>query len=112
MKQVIAVRRDIKLQKGKMAAQVAHASVEAILRSKPEIVRKWRSQGMKKVVVYVDTLEDLIKLKNKADSLSIVNALITDAGLTQIPPNTVTCLGLGPDDDDLIDKITRDLKLV
>ena len=67
---------------------------------------------MKKVVVYVDSLDDLIKLKNKADSLSIVNALITDAGLTQIPPNTITCLGLGPDDDDLIDKITRDLKLV
>ena len=53
MKQIILVRQDLKLQKGKMAAQVAHASIEAVLKSDKEKIDGWRVAGMKKVVLKV-----------------------------------------------------------
>ena len=45
------MRKDLKLPPGKMAAQAAHASVEAVLRTDPLLVRKWRQNGAKKVVL-------------------------------------------------------------
>ena len=59
-KQVILVRMDLKLPKGKMSAQVAHASVDCVLRSSRKKVMRWRRQGMKKIVLKV---KDLIELK-------------------------------------------------
>ena len=60
MKQVILVRHDLKLPKGKMAAQVAHASIEAVLRSSPDLVKSWRAQGMKKAVLKVK--DDIVEV--------------------------------------------------
>ena len=60
-KQVILIRTDLKLPKGKMAAQSAHASTEAVLRSHKDDISKWRNQGMKKVVLKVDNQKELIK---------------------------------------------------
>jgi peptidyl-tRNA hydrolase, PTH2 family len=116
-KQVIVVRGDLKLPKGKMAAQAAHASVEAIFRAlkdtdKAEIARKWRGQGMAKIVVKVDSQEELFKYLQAAKDSNIVTALITDAGRTTIAPGTVTCFALGPDDESKIDSVTGELKLV
>ena len=112
IKQVIIVRKDLKLPKGKTAVQVAHAAVEATLKSDKAIVKLWRAQGMKKVVVYVDTLKDLLKQKTLADQLGLTNALITDAGRTVVEPGTITCLAIGPDYTDKIDKITKDLPML
>ena len=53
-KQVILVRQDLKLPKGKMAAQCAHASVEAVFNSDKSKVDAWRDQGQKKIVLKVE----------------------------------------------------------
>lgn len=110
-KQVILVRQDLKLDKGKMAAQAAHASVESVLRSDKEIIKKWRNQGMKKVVLKVKDEKELMKYNEEAKDFNLKTAVITDAGKTRIAPGTVTCLGIGPDDEEKIDRITGNLKM-
>ena len=112
MKQVILVREDLKLPKGKMAVQVAHASVECVLKSSRKIVDEWHSFGMKKSVLKVKDLKELKAFLAKARAAKLVTALIQDAGLTTIAPGTITCLGIGPDSEEKIDKITGELKLV
>lgn len=111
MKQVILVRADLKLPKGKMAAQVAHASTEAVLKSHKDDLSKWRKIGMKKVVLKVADDKELFKYKNLAQDIGLVTALITDAGRTVVEPGTVTCLGIGPDKEEKIDQVTKDLKM-
>ncbi len=111
-KQVILVRDDLKLTKGKMAAQASHASVEALLKSHKDDATTWREQGMKKVVLKVNDIKELLDVKRKAEDAGLVVALVTDAGHTQLPPSTVTCLGIGPDKAESIDRITGHLKLI
>lgn len=111
-KQVILVRADLKLPKGKLGAQCAHASVEAALKSSREVVDEWRSEGGKKVVLKVGSLEELRRFKAAAEKEKLVTALITDAGHTAIPAGTVTCLGIGPDKEEKIDKVTGQLKIL
>ena len=111
-KQVIIVRDDLKLTKGKMSAQVAHASTEALLKSHKDDISKWRGQGMKKVVVKVASKEELYTYKRLAEDAGLVVGLIIDAGRTHLEPGTPTCLGIGPDKDEKIDKVTGTLKLV
>jgi len=110
-KQVILVRQDLKLTKGKMAAQAAHASVEAVLKSDKKVVAKWRSQGMKKVVLKVQDKTELLKYKQLAKDYGLVAALITDAGHTHIAPGTMTCLGIGPEKEKEINEVTGKLKM-
>lgn len=111
-KQVIIVRNDLKMPKGKMAAQVAHASVEAAWRADKTLFKEWRASGMKKIVVKVETQKELYVLKQKAEELGISQAIITDAGHTFVAPGTVTCLGIGPDVEEKIDEISKSLTLV
>ena len=111
-KQVILIRQDLKLPKGKMAAQAAHASVEAVLRSEKDKVAKWRSEGMKKIVLKVDDLKELQKYNGIAKSKNLVTAVITDAGLTTVEPGTITCMAIGPDKEDIIDRVTGNLKII
>ncbi len=110
MKQVIVVREDLKLSKGKLAAQVSHASVECLLRSHKDDVTKWRGEGMKKVVLKIEDIKTLHKLHQDAKDLGLISCVITDAGRTEVMPGTVTCMGIGPDKDEKIDKVTGDLK--
>ena len=112
MKQVILVRADLKLPKGKMSAQCSHAAVEAVLRSDKDKVKEWRLSGAAKIVVKVADKEALYKYNQMAKDLGLTTALITDAGKTVIAPGTETCVAIGPDDDDQIDKITGSLKLI
>ncbi|MEM2138731.1 MAG: peptidyl-tRNA hydrolase Pth2 [Candidatus Woesearchaeota archaeon] len=112
LKQVILIRNDLKLPKGKLASQVAHASVEAVLKSDKDIIKKWQSLGSAKIVLKVETKEDLYKYNQLAKDLGLKTALITDAGRTVIEPGTETCLGIGPDYEEKIDKITGNLKLL
>lgn len=116
-KQVIVVRTDIKMSKGKLAVQVAHAAVEAVIKCfEMNICRDniylWRSQGQKKVVVKVKSLDDLFKIKKEAEELGLIAVLITDAGLTELPPGTITSLAIGPAPSHIIDRITRSLPLL
>ena len=115
MKQVIVARADLKMGKGKLAAQVAHASLaaaeEARSRREPWFT-EWRSQGQKKIVVKVQGEDELRELLKKARAKKLPAALIEDAGLTQLEPGTATCLGLGPAPEEELDPITGDLTLM
>lgn len=113
-KLVIIVRNDLKISKGKAAAQVAHAAVTCALECKSKkrrIFKRWYEEGQKKVVLKAENLEALMRLKEMADEEKLISALISDAGLTEIPPGTITCLGIGPDHESSIDKITAQLPL-
>ncbi len=109
-KQAIVVRTDLKMSKGKTAAQVAHASIETTLKTDRRTVDKWRAEGAKKVVLKVKTNKELIALKAKAERIGIKTTLISDAGLTEIPAGSVTSLGIGPANARNLDKITGNLK--
>lgn len=115
LKQVIVVRTDLRIGKGKLATHVAHAAVESFVKTlseKPEIARKWLSQGQKKVVLKVSNLHELLEIYREAIREGLVAVLIRDAGLTQLEPGTITCVGIGPDYSSKIDKITGKLKLL
>lgn len=112
MKQVILVRQDLKMSKGKMSAQCSHASVEAVLKSNKDKVEEWRSEGMKKVILKVKDEKELFEYKRLAEREKLTTALIKDAGLTEFKEPTITCLAIGPDSEEKINKITKNLKLV
>jgi peptidyl-tRNA hydrolase, PTH2 family len=116
-KQVILVCDNLKMPKGKMAAQVAHASVDAVLKllsdnSGRQTVSSWRNQGMKKVVLKVTDDKELYKYIQMAKDKKISTSIITDAGLTVVAPGTVTCGAIGPYEEDVIDELTEKLKLM
>ena len=111
-KQVIIVRQDLKLPKGKLAVQVAHASVESALKADSKVLSDWRRNGAKKVVVKVENQKELEKFLGIADSEGIPKYLVSDAGRTVIEPGTKTALGLGPADEELLEKLTGSLKMV
>jgi peptidyl-tRNA hydrolase, PTH2 family len=112
LKQVILVRQDLKLPAGKLAAQVAHASLEAALKSNKDRMQKWREAGAKKIVLKVESLEELQIFQQVAGRMGFTTALITDAGHTVVEPGTITCLGIGPDDEEKIDKVTGKLSMM
>jgi len=112
MKQAIIVRKDLDMGKGKIASQSSHASVEAVMISDKNKVQEWRLEGMKKIVLKVNNLNELLELKEIAKKNKLKFALIKDAGKTQIEEGSITCLAIGPDEDCLIDKVTSGLKLL
>lgn len=134
-KQVIVVRKDLKMRSGKIAAQVAHASMGVLLNAgrydeftdENKIIQQafvlnlkhrpamceWLRGAFTKVCVSCDSEAELLELEQAAISAGIVNCLITDSGLTEfngVP--TRTCLAIGPDYSDRIDPITKHLKLL
>ena len=115
IKQVIVVRNDIKMSRGKIAVQVAHAAVSSFyntLLEKREIALKWLDEGQPKIVVKVNDLRELKSIMKEVEDRGIVTVLIRDAGYTELEPGTVTCLGIGPDYSDLIDEVTGELPLL
>lgn len=111
-KQCIIIRADIKLSKGKAAAQAAHAAIISYERAAVRDRKNWKEQGQKKVVLTVNSLEELYTVKDEAEKLGLPCALVEDAGLTEIPPGTVTALGIGPSRTEEIDKVTGHLELL
>ena len=81
-KQVIIVRKDLKMSAGKTSAQCSHASVEATFKSDPEKLKRWRNQGMKKVILKVNSKEELLEYKKNAERYKLKTALVVDAGKT------------------------------
>jgi peptidyl-tRNA hydrolase, PTH2 family len=110
-KQIVMVREDLKLPKGKMAAQVAHASVDAVLKADKSVLSSWRNEGMMKIVVKVKDQADLYKHIQQAKDLGLTTSVITDAGRTVVAPGTVTCGAIGPASVTDIDKITGELSI-
>ena len=112
MKQVIIIRKDLKMSSGKIAAQASHASVQATLQSDKEKLKQWLTKGMKKAVLKVKDEEELMKYKQLADKYNLNNAVIRDAGKTEVEPGTITCIAIGPDKEEKIDKVTGKLKML
>jgi PTH2 family peptidyl-tRNA hydrolase len=114
-KQVIAVRIDLKMSPGKMAAQVAHASLsaaEVARRNSTVWYNAWKEGGQKKVVVKVADEEEIIRLLEVTKISKLPWYIVNDAGLTELPPGTTTTLGIGPSPNELIDEVTGHLKLL
>ena len=112
MKQAIIIRSDLKMEKGKIAAQAAHASLGAVKKAKAADVSRWESEGEKKVVLKVGSLQELKEAEENAKAASLPFFLVRDAGLTQVESGSATALGVGPAADDKVDRITRSLKLL
>jgi PTH2 family peptidyl-tRNA hydrolase len=115
VKQVIVVRKDLHMGVGKLIGQACHASVGAAEESRKRCMKIWRSWingGGKKIIVKVDSLQELHELRVKAHRFRIPTFLVVDRGLTQLPPETATTLGIGPAKDENVDRITKDLKLL
>lgn len=112
MKQVIVLRKDLNLSKGKAAAQVAHASLGAYRKARKKPKNRWKKGGEKKVVVGVEDEEELFEVKRNAENLNIPAYLVKDAGRTEIPKGTTTALAIGPASEKKVDKVTGHLPLV
>ena len=135
-KMMIVMRRDLKMRKGKIAAQAGHACVDAILMAlskegrmndfemtgdgfilknadKPSSpLSDWFAYGCAKICVYVDSKEALLEIAEKAKERGIIASVITDAGMTEfhgVP--TKTCLALEPLPAEIADELTGDLPL-
>jgi len=112
MKQAIIIRADLKMDKGKIASQAAHASVASFLKCSKTAQGKWLDSGMKKIVLKVSSQKDLKDIFRRAKSEGLKCAIITDAAKTQLKRPSQTAVAIGPDSDPKIDKITGKLKLL
>ncbi len=110
-KQVILLRSDIEMSTGKKCVQCCHASLGAYRNADKSIVKKWGSGGQKKVVLEVNSREEILKFYNQVKKEKIPCFLVEDAGLTELEPGTITSLGIGPEREETLDKITGKLKL-
>lgn len=129
-KQVIVVRSDLKMKPGKLASQVAHASMGALLINREinhfsdgvktcgvvipydEYVINWLSSAFTKIVLKCGSEEDLFIIQKKCLEIDMRHSLITDNGTTVfggIPTNT--CIAVGPGEICKIDEITSSYKL-
>lgn len=114
-KQVLALRTDLGMSKGKMVAQAGHAAVSASEKARehcPDWWKAWLEEGQCKIAVKVKNEKELLDLDQQAKNSSLPHALIQDRGLTELPPGTLTCLGIGPAPTSEIDKITKELPLL
>jgi len=114
-KQVIVFRSDLRLSRGKTAAQAGHAAVSAAeeaRKHRKEWFDGWLREGQCKIAVKVSNEKALTELDEQAKEMGLPCALIVDRGLTEIPPNTVTCLGIGPAPAERVDKVTGKLPLL
>lgn len=111
-KQCLIIRTDIPMSCGKRCTQAAHASIGAYERADKALRKAWLAEGQKKVVLKGESERMLQELRVFAARAGIASALIQDAGLTEIPPGTVTALGLGPAKSQDLDTLTGNLPLL
>jgi PTH2 family peptidyl-tRNA hydrolase len=111
MKQVIVARADLGMGEGKLAAQVAHASLQAYEEADAKTQREWKGSGQKKVVLQANSESELFELSEKARLEGLPNAVVRDAGHTELEPGTATTMAVGPATDEEIDSVTGELSL-
>ena len=115
VKMILIVNNGLKMGKGKIAAQVGHASVQATLNAgqkSPLVLDAWLSSGQKKVCLKGDDADHLLALEKLAIEEGLLTSKVHDAGHTQIPSGSLTVLAIGPCQDELVEKITGTLKLL
>ncbi len=113
----LVVRTDLGMGRGKLAAQVAHAAVTAVLAAQLTAdgsadLAGWLADGQPKVVLSVGSDAELGKLAAAAKAAGLPTQVITDAGRTQLAPGTVTCCAIGPADAERVDAVTGGLALL
>jgi PTH2 family peptidyl-tRNA hydrolase len=114
-KQALVVRVDLKMGRGKIAVQCAHAAVSASDHARtnfPDWWRAWLSEGQRKIALKVlgeELLSDLVRKARKAD---LPVYLVRDSGLTQVAPGSITCVGIGPAPKEAVDRLTGNLSLL
>lgn len=119
VRMALVVRQDLKMGKGKAAAQCLHATLalyKKITSStsgsyNPAMVQRWERYGQAKITLQVPDQESMDMLFAQAMSLGVNAAIIHDAGRTQIAAGSATVLGLGPAPKAVLDQITGELKL-
>jgi peptidyl-tRNA hydrolase, PTH2 family len=112
-KLAVVVRTDLGMGRGKIAAQVAHAAVAAVLANLGGAdLAAWLRDGQPKVVLKVPTDARLQDVVRQAEGAGLPVELVHDAGRTQVAPGTLTCCAVGPADGDQIDVATAGLSLL
>jgi len=112
---VLVLRGELRLTAGKAAVQAAHAAVMLVQLSEkkdPSTLKTWLEQGQRKIALVVPTLDELGTLERAARAHGIPSVWVEDAGFTEVPPGTRTCLGLGPAPDSEFDPLTGQLALL
>lgn len=109
-KQVIILRKDLKMSKGKAIAQALHACLASFKLGNKKIIKKWEKEGAKKVVLKA-TLSQMKRIAKKLEKEKIKFVVIRDAGLTQLRKGSITAIGIEPIEEEKIDQITGNLKL-
>ena len=111
MKQAIVARTDLGMGRGKLAAQVAHASLSAYEDADSPSRTKWKGEGQKKIVLKGKSEQALFELADRAEREGLPHAIVRDAGHTQLDPGTVTALAVGPGPEEVVDRVTGNLSL-
>lgn len=114
-KMVLLLRGELRLTAGKAAVQAAHAAVMLVRQAEkrdPGALEAWLQQGQRKIALVVPTLSELETLERSARTRGIPALWVEDAGFTEVPPGTRTCLGLGPAPDSELDPLTGQLALL
>mmetsp|Transcript_24503 Transcript_24503/g.39544 ORF Transcript_24503/g.39544 Transcript_24503/m.39544 type:complete len:180 (-) Transcript_24503:31-570(-) len=115
-KLILCARNDLKMGKGKLAAQCCHATLGVVRMIENEndelLLQIWRNYGQPKIVTKLDSLSQLKEIKENATKNNIPTHVVCDAGRTQIPSGSYTVLAVGPAPDNLLKGITGHLKLM
>jgi PTH2 family peptidyl-tRNA hydrolase len=114
-KQIIVIRADLGMSRGKAIAQACHVAVKAAIVARfmhPDVYDGWDGEGHAKIVCKASSLEELRALEQQAKAAGLPCASIADFGLTELEPGTVTALAIGPAPVEQVDRITKQLKLV
>lgn len=112
MKQVIAVRTDLDMSKGKLAGQVAHAAVKTSHKIERNTLQSWQEKGAPKIIVKVESEKEIENLAEKAREQDLPYSVISDLGHTELDPDTTTTIGIGPANNNDIDNVTGNLSLL
>jgi PTH2 family peptidyl-tRNA hydrolase len=123
-KQVIVIRKDLNMRKGKMVAQGAHASMAVLTKYMtkndrgwwafypPKEMEAWLLSSFTKICVYVNSEQELLEIYNKATQIGLPCSVIRDNGKTEFKEPTYTAVAVGPADSSMIDEITGELPLL
>ncbi len=109
------MRNDLKMSRGKIAAQAGHAAVSAAEEARKRYSdwwKAWMAEGQCKIALRAESYQELLELEKKGKKSNLPTALIIDRGLTELPPGTTTCLGIGPAPSTQIDAVTGKLPLL
>lgn len=110
--QYIIINNEIKMDCGKKCSQAAHASVSVLEKIDSKTIENWKQQGMKKIVLKINSTQELIKKFQELKNKKLPVSLITDAGKTQIPSGSKTAFACGPIEQEQGEQYFKELKLL